>query len=174
MEIFNTLTEWLSSPSGQVAIVIATFALTIVAFIADKVRSDIVALCSLALLLVTNVLTPAEALAGFSNSAVVMMIGLFVVGGAVFQTGLARIISGRLLKLAGTSEVKLFFSRHDCHQRGGRLCEQYGYGSLVVADYSGYVEVGRHESCQTYDAIGLCQFDGWHIDTHRYTAQPHR
>ncbi len=157
MEIFNTLTEWLSSPSGQVAIVIATFALTIVAFIADKVRSDIVALCSLALLLVTNVLTPAEALAGFSNSAVVMMIGLFVVGGAVFQTGLARIISGRLLKLAGTSEVKLF-----------------GYGSLVVADYSGYVEVGRHESCQTYDAIGLCQFDGWHIDTHRYTAQPHR
>ena len=105
MEIFNTLTEWLSSPSGQVAIVIATFALTIVAFIADKVRSDIVALCSLALLLVTNVLTPAEA----SNSAVVMMIGLFVVGGAVFQTGLARIISGRLLKLAGTSEVKLFF-----------------------------------------------------------------
>lgn len=109
MEIFQHLTELLASPAGQVGIVITVFALTIVAFIADKVRSDIVALCSLALLLVTNVLTPAEALAGFSNSAVVMMIGLFVVGGAVFQTGLARIISGRLLKLAGTSEVKLFF-----------------------------------------------------------------
>lgn len=38
-----------------------------------------------------------------------MMIGLFIVGGAVFQTGLAKIISGRLLKLAGTSEKKLFF-----------------------------------------------------------------
>ena len=88
---------------------IAVFALTILAFIADKVRSDIVALCSLALLLVTNVLTPSEALAGFSNSAVVMMIGLFIVGGAVFQTGLAKTISGRLLKLAGTSEIKLFF-----------------------------------------------------------------
>lgn len=109
MEIFSNLTQLSASPAGQIGIVVAVFALTIVAFIADKVRSDIVALCSLALLLVTNVLTPAEALAGFSNSAVVMMIGLFVVGGAVFQTGLARIISGRLLKLAGTSELKLFF-----------------------------------------------------------------
>ncbi len=101
--------EFFSTSTGQAAIVIAVFALTIVAFVVDKVRSDIVALCSLALLLITNVLTPAEALAGFSNSAVVMMIGLFVVGGAVFQTGLARTISGRLLKLAGRSEPKLFF-----------------------------------------------------------------
>lgn len=97
MEIINQLAEFLASPTGQVAIVVTVFALTIVAFIADKVRSDIVALSSLALLLVTNVLTPSEALAGFSNSAVVMMIGLFIVGGAVFQTGLAKIISGRLL-----------------------------------------------------------------------------
>lgn len=109
MEFLNQITTFLSSDSGQIIIVVATFALTIAAFIADKVRSDIVALCSLALLLVTNVLTPSEALAGFSNSAVVMMIGLFIVGGAVFQTGLAKIISSRLLKLAGTSEVKLFF-----------------------------------------------------------------
>lgn len=109
MDILNPISEFLSSSSGQVTIVVVVFALTIIAFIADKVRSDIVALSSLALLLVTNVLTPSEALAGFSNSAVVMMIGLFIVGGAVFQTGLAKIISGRLLKLAGTSEVKLFF-----------------------------------------------------------------
>ncbi len=109
MEILNQVAEFIASPTGQVAVVITVFALTIVAFIADKVRSDIVALSSMALLLVTNVLTPGEALAGFSNSAVVMMIGLFIVGGAVFQTGLAKIISGRLLKLAGTSEVKLFF-----------------------------------------------------------------
>lgn len=109
MELFNHLAEFFASPTGQVSVVVFTFALTIVAFIADKVRSDIVALSSMALLLVTNVLTPGEALAGFSNSAVVMMIGLFIVGGAVFQTGLAKIISGRLLKLAGTNEKKLFF-----------------------------------------------------------------
>lgn len=37
-----------------------------------------------------------------------MMIGLFVVGGAIFQTGLAKIISSRILKLAGKSETRLF------------------------------------------------------------------
>ena len=47
-------------------------------------------------------------MSGFSNSVVIMMIGLFVVGGAIFQTGLAKMISGRLLKLSGKSELRLF------------------------------------------------------------------
>lgn len=109
MDIFPNFTQWLASNEGQVTVTIATFVGTAIAFVAGKVRSDIIALCSLAVLLVTNVLTPSEALAGFSNSAVVMMIGLFVVGGAVFQTGLAKTISGKLLKLAGDSELRLFF-----------------------------------------------------------------
>ena len=105
-EILNFIFPFLDT---QQAIVVLTFLLTIVAFMVDKVRSDIVALCSMAILLTTNVITPSEALAGFSNSAVVMMIGLFIVGGAVFQTGLAKTISGKLLRLAGTDEKRLFF-----------------------------------------------------------------
>lgn len=77
-------------------------------FVSGKVRSDIVALCSLIALMVTGVLTPEEALSGFSNNVVIMMIGLFVVGGAIFQTGLAKMISSRILKLAGNSEIRLF------------------------------------------------------------------
>ena len=83
-------------------------ALSAAFFVSGKVRSDIVALCALIALLVFHILTPEEALSGFSNSVVVMMVGLFVVGGAIFQTGLAKMISSRLLKLAGKSELKLF------------------------------------------------------------------
>ena len=83
-------------------------ALSAAFFVSGKVRSDIVALCALIALLVFHILTPEEALSGFSNSVVVMMVGLFVVGGAIFQTGLAKMISSRLLKLAGQSELKLF------------------------------------------------------------------
>lgn len=101
--------DWIASPNVQIGIVIVTFVATIVAFIIGKIRSDIIALCSTAVLLTTGVIDAKAALAGFSNSAVVMMIGLFVVGGAVFQTGLAKIISGRLLRLAGTDEKRLFF-----------------------------------------------------------------
>ena len=77
-------------------------------FANGKIRSDIVALCALCALLIFQILTPAEALSGFSNSVVIMMVGLFVVGGAIFQTGLAKMISSRILKLAGNSETRLF------------------------------------------------------------------
>ena len=83
--------------------------LSVFFFINGKVRSDIVALCALVALIVMGVLTPEEALTGFSNSVVIMMIGLFVVGGAIFQTGLAKMISSRLMKFAGNSETRLFF-----------------------------------------------------------------
>lgn len=82
--------------------------LSVIFFVSGKVRSDIVALCALALLILCDILTPDEALTGFSNSVVIMMIGLFVVGGAIFKTGLAKMISSRILNLAGTNELKLF------------------------------------------------------------------
>ena len=77
-------------------------------FVWGKLRSDIVALIALVVLAVGGVITTQEALSGFGNSIVIMMIGLFVVGGAIFNTGLAKIIGAKLLQLAGNSQSKLF------------------------------------------------------------------
>ena len=71
-----------------------------------KIRSDIVALCSLLALIITGILTPDEALAGFSNPVVIMIAALFIVGGAISQTGLASMISNNILKFAGDSNYK--------------------------------------------------------------------
>ena len=89
-------------------ITLAILVLSAVFFMNGRVRSDLVALCALLGLLVFQILTPEEALAGFANPIVIMMIGLFVVGGAIFQTGLAKMVSSRILGLAGNSELKLF------------------------------------------------------------------
>ena len=89
-------------------ITIAILAVAIIFFVTGKVRSDLVALCALLALLVFQILTPEEGLSGFSNSTVIMMVGLFVVGGGIFQTGLAKMISSKILKLAGKSELRLF------------------------------------------------------------------
>lgn len=89
-------------------ITLAILLISAVFFVSGKVRSDIVALCALIGLLVFQILTPEEALSGFSSSIVIMMVGLFVVGGAIFQTGLAKMISSRILRLAGKSELRLF------------------------------------------------------------------
>jgi len=77
-------------------------------FIWGKIRSDVVALCALVALMLSGVLTVEEALSGFSNNIVIMMAGLFVVGGGIFQTGLAKMISTKILNLAGTNEKILF------------------------------------------------------------------
>lgn len=76
-------------------------------FVSGKVRSDLVAVSALSLLVILNILDTGEALAGFASSVVIMMIGLFIVGGAIFQTGLAKIVSSKLLNLAGTNETRL-------------------------------------------------------------------
>ena len=77
-------------------------------FIWGRVRADIVALTALAALLVLGILTPAEALAGFSSPIVIMMIGLFVVGGAIMQTGLAKLTGNKLMALSRGNETITF------------------------------------------------------------------
>lgn len=83
-------------------------AVAAVFFAIGRIRSDVVALCALILLMVLGILTPEEALSGFSNQVVIMMVGLFVVGGAIFQSGLAKKASSALMKLGGRSETRLF------------------------------------------------------------------
>lgn len=73
-----------------------------------RIRADIVALCALTTLIIAGILTPGEALSGFSSTVVIMMVGLFVVGGAILQTGLAKAASQRIMKLAAGSDTKLF------------------------------------------------------------------
>ena len=82
--------------------------ITVAMFIWGKVRADIVALTALAALLVFGILTPAEALAGFSSPIVVMMVGLFVVGGAIMQTGLAKLTGNKLMALSRGNETITF------------------------------------------------------------------
>ena len=77
-------------------------------FVSGKVRSDLVAICALLALLLCQILTPTEALSGFSNTTVIMMVGLFIVGGGIFQTGLAKMIGSKVMSLAGNSETKMF------------------------------------------------------------------
>ena len=87
---------------------IFTLVATIIMFVFGRLRADIVALCSLSVLILGGVLTPSEALAGFSNPVIIMMAGLFVVGGAILQTGLAKTISHRIMRMAGNNDTRMF------------------------------------------------------------------
>ncbi len=83
-------------------------AVSVILFATGRIRSDIVALAALTVLMLFGVLTPEEALSGFSSSVVIMMIGLFVVGGAILQTGIAKAASQRIMKLSKGNDTMMF------------------------------------------------------------------
>jgi len=90
-------------------LVFAVLVVTTGLLIWGRIRSDLVAIGMLLVLMLTGILTPAEALSGFSNSVVIMMIGLFVVGAGIFRTGLAAKASRFLLRWTGSGETRLLF-----------------------------------------------------------------
>lgn len=89
-------------------ITIVTLVLAAAGFVWGKIRADIVALIALLVLTLSGILTTQEALSGFSNPIVIMMVGLFVVGGAIFNTGLAKMIGAKLSRLGNGSSTRLF------------------------------------------------------------------
>jgi di/tricarboxylate transporter len=79
----------------------------IILFVTEWLRVDVVAIAVMVSLMLTGLLTAQEAIAGFSNPAVLTIAALFIVGGGVMQTGLAAAIGERILKVAGTHAGRL-------------------------------------------------------------------
>jgi di/tricarboxylate transporter len=92
---------------AALVIVLALLAAAIVMFAINKPRLDAVALIMLTALPFTGVLTMGEALAGFSDSNIVLIAALFVIGDGLVRTGIAQRLGDWLIVKAGNSEIRL-------------------------------------------------------------------
>lgn len=81
--------------------------ITIGLFIWDKLRADYVALASMMALVLGGILSASEALKGFSDSTVIMIAALFVVGEGLSRTGVTTYISGRIIRIAGKNVFRM-------------------------------------------------------------------
>ena len=93
--------------TAEILLIFSILGIALVLFFTGWVRMDIVALLVIGTLASTGLVTPAEALAGFSNPAVVTVWAMFILSAALYQTGVARIIGRQLLRLAGNNEIRL-------------------------------------------------------------------
>jgi len=93
--------------TGEMLIVFAVLLVTVILFASDKLRMDIIAVMAILALMVTGSLSPAEALAGFGDPLVILIAGLFVVGEGLFRTGIAFTVGNWLIRVAGSSELRL-------------------------------------------------------------------
>jgi di/tricarboxylate transporter len=93
--------------TGDIALMLLILAITIILFIFDWLRVDVVALLVLLSLVLTGLITPAEAFEGFSSPAVITVWAVFIVSGGLFYTGVANRLGGQLFKWAGTRPTRL-------------------------------------------------------------------
>jgi di/tricarboxylate transporter len=91
----------------EIAVVFAILAVAVACFLGGWLRFDIVALLILSSLTLTGILTPVQALAGFSSPAVVTVAGMFVISAALGRTGVANILGRRIMRFAGEGEARL-------------------------------------------------------------------
>jgi di/tricarboxylate transporter len=89
------------------AIVLVLLGAAIVMFALNRPRMDVVGLIVLTVLPFTGVLTMSEALAGFSDSNIVLIAALFVIGEGLVRTGVARRLGDWLTATAGSNDVLL-------------------------------------------------------------------
>ncbi|MFN2115199.1 MAG: SLC13 family permease [Anaerolineae bacterium] len=91
----------------DIMMVLGILVVAMLLFVAERPSSDVVALMVLLSLTVTGLVTPEEALSGFSNPAVITVWAVFILSGGLYSTGVARIVGQRVLALAGTEERRL-------------------------------------------------------------------
>jgi di/tricarboxylate transporter len=87
-----------------------TFAIlvgAIVLFASERLPVDAIALLVVLALIVTGLLTPAEAFSGFANPAVIAVASIFILSGGLFQCGIAGRIGRLIVRLGGQSEPRL-------------------------------------------------------------------
>lgn len=87
---------------STMTITLLFFAFAIVMFVTEKIPLALTSMIVCIGLIITGVLTSSEAFAGFINSNVVLFVAMFVVSGALFETGMANEIGGLVTKFAKT------------------------------------------------------------------------
>jgi di/tricarboxylate transporter len=93
--------------TSEIALTLTIVFIAAVLFITEWLRADVVALLVLGALAVTGLVTPVEALSGFSNPAVVTVWAMFIISGGLAATGVANTIGDQVMRLAGRGEIRL-------------------------------------------------------------------
>ncbi len=91
----------------ELLIVLALLFIAIVAFMINKPRMDVVAVCALLALPLTGSVTLDQALAGFSDSSVIIVAVFFIIGDGLVRTGVAFRVGDWLMKQSKNSETRL-------------------------------------------------------------------
>ena len=88
----------------DIGLVLIILGVSLVLFVSEKVRMDVTALIVLGALVVTGLVSPEDAVAGFANGAVIAVWAMFILSDGLTRTGIANAIGRTVLRFAGTGQ----------------------------------------------------------------------
>lgn len=91
----------------SIAFVLALLVLAIALFATERISVDIITFLLLIALVMSGILVPQEAFEGFSAEIIIILGAIFVISGALQETGVLDLIGARILKLAGDNPNRL-------------------------------------------------------------------
>jgi di/tricarboxylate transporter len=91
----------------DVVLVLSILAASVLLLVTEWIPMEVTALLSLGAVALTGLVSPVQALAGFSNPAVVTVWAVFILSGGLTLTGVANVIGRFVLRLAGSSETRM-------------------------------------------------------------------
>ena len=90
----------------DIILLLGIIAFAVAAFAFEWMPIDVVALTSLGALLLFNLITPQEAISGFSNTAVIIVMMMFILSEALVASGVVTKLGYRISEATGSSRWK--------------------------------------------------------------------
>jgi di/tricarboxylate transporter len=93
--------------SFEIALVLLVLGITVVLFVSEWLRVDVIAITVMLILAWLRLVTPAQAFSGFASNAVISIIAVMILGYGIDRSGMMQRITGPIVHLAGTSQSRL-------------------------------------------------------------------
>ena len=93
--------------SGDMTLVLAILALTVVLFVFEVVRVDVVGICVMVLLGLLDLVPPGNLFDGFASNAVMSIIAVMIIGAGLDRTGVMGQVAALILRVGGRSETTI-------------------------------------------------------------------
>lgn len=86
--------------SATITIIILLIA--VVLFVTEKLPVNLTILLTMVALVLLRIVSPADAIKGFASTTILMLIGVMIVGSALFETGVCDMLSQKVVQFAKT------------------------------------------------------------------------
>ena len=144
----------------------------VVMFVWEKIPLGVTSMIVCVGLVVTGVLDWKKAFSGFIDSNVILFVAMFIVGGALFETGMANKIGGVVTHFAKTERQLIIAIMVIVGLMSGVLSNT-GTAAVLIPVVIGIAAKIRILEIEASYATCFCSSHGWKLISHRCTWKSH-